>query len=62
MNQAGFQRLQGVDGFTQKVLFPSHLAINSLAYLMTSPLSKFTRILKLRFHLFVWKTEIGKFH
>ena len=62
MNQCGFQRLRGVDGFTQKVLFPSHLAINSLAYLMTSLLSKFTRILKLRFHLFVWKTKIGKFH
>ena len=62
MNQAAFKGCKGVDGFSQKVPFPSHSVVNSLAYLMTSLLSKFTRIFKLRFHLFVWKTEIVKFH
>ena len=64
MNQGSFQRLRVMANSPKKrrsVPFSSHLAINSLAYLITSPLSKFTAFSNSGFPFLFGKQNLWNF-
>ena len=64
MNQGSFQRLRVMANSPKKrrsVPFSSHLAINSLEYLITSPLSKFTAFSNSGFAFLFGKLNLWNF-